>query len=202
MSIFKWFSKQQPIKNHAQPVASGQAAPPQPAADITRGKSAGVMNASPAAPKTERLAQREQLHAVVRDVMLRAGVLGARYKFKILSLDGRGSPFLVLMDMADPLAGDAARLAEIEATLAQSAKQRHEILITAVYWRMSEQVTDGLRPKEQARPAPLQQEVAAFKRALASAAPGAALSASGQIASAPPPGDFQDTQMMDSDQRR
>lgn len=206
MSIFNWFGSQKSGKKHARPGRSGaapdEATRPQPAADAARSKPTGPANAAPVAPpKTERPAQRELLHEVVRDAMLRAGVLGARYKFKVLSLDGRGSPYLILIDLADPLAGGAARLTEIEATMAQTAKQRHAILITAVYWRMSEQVTAGLAPKERARPAPLQEEVAAFKRASASSAPGAAPSAADQIVSAPPPVDFQDTQMMDSEQR-
>src|SRR5690606_40326900 len=42
----------------------------------------------------ERMQRREQLYAVVRDVMVRAGVLSAGYKFKVLSLDPRGAQFL------------------------------------------------------------------------------------------------------------
>jgi len=40
--------------------------------------------------KSERLERRELVYEVVRDAMLRAGVLAASYKFKVLSLDARG----------------------------------------------------------------------------------------------------------------
>jgi hypothetical protein len=186
--------------------------------------------------KTERLERRELLYRVVRDSMTRAGVLAASYKFKVLSLDVRGREYLVMMDLATQSAGDASRLAEIEALMAQAAKMRHDILVTAVYWRLNEHVTAGLSqspsvpvphpPKKEAplqatrQPAspvasvqqapqhePLQQdEVAAFKRALASATPAAPLSAPGRIVTSgrrnPAPSDeFEDTQMVDPDER-
>lgn len=196
--------------------------------------------------KTERLQHREHLYDVVRDSMIRAGVLGASYKFKVLSLDGHGRQFVIMMDLTAPMAGGAARQAEIEAMMAQTAKVRHDILVTAVYWRISEQVTAGLssssplpasaRPPVTPTPAlepvpvpelqassplpagasqttespryePLQQdEMIAFKRALASAVPGLPLSAAGQIVTSgrrnPAPSvDFEDTQLVEADER-
>lgn len=190
--------------------------------------------------KTERLQHREHLYDVVRDSMIRAGVLGASYKFKVLSLDGHGRQFVIMMDLTAPMAGGAARQAEIEAMMAQTAKVRHDILVTAVYWRISEQVTAGLSPNSplpvSARPPvtptpepelqassplpagasqttespqyePLQQdEMIAFKRALASAVPGLPRSASGQIVTSgrrnpAPSADFEDTQLVEADER-
>ena len=103
--------------------------------------------------KGERAARRELLYAVVREAMVRAGVLSASYKFKVLSLDADGNQFLVMVDLARE-AGDAAHLAEIEALIAQSAKSRHEILVTAVYWRVNEHVAVGCADvRRHARPA-------------------------------------------------
>lgn len=234
MSIFNWFSRKQPAPQHAKAARlSGtltDAARFTPTSDTARDKPAAPVPAPSAAHlKTERLEQRQHLDEVVRDSMLRAGVLGARYKFKVLSPDGRAGQFLIMIDLADTLAGDTARLAEIEATMAQIAKLRHGILITAVYWRLSEQVTAGLAPHQAAMSAPAAAtvpqpaasgvpaakgsgrfeplehgEILAFKRAAAITAPGAALSASGEIVAAgrrqsAPSTDFEDTQMMDSD---
>ena len=158
--------------------------------------------------KTERIERREQLYGVVRDAMTRAGILSASYKFKVLSLDPRGRQYLIMMDLSNQSAGDTDRLAEIESLIAQSAKSRHEILVTAVYWRVNANVTAGLssvRPSafgSLSRPAPLAarqpaaapvaaqpsryeplqaDEVIAFKNALATAAPATVLVASGEI---------------------
>ncbi|HEY8356382.1 MAG TPA: hypothetical protein VIL30_02875 [Ramlibacter sp.] len=118
--------------------------------------------AQPANRKQERMARRELLYGLVRDAMTRAGVLSASYKFKVLSLDARGRQFLVMVDLAQGAGGETNQLAEIEATIAQSAKQRHDILVSAVYWRSNDHVAVGdpvARPPQRARssrPAPLQ----------------------------------------------
>ncbi|MBN9411614.1 MAG: hypothetical protein J0H69_20910 [Burkholderiales bacterium] len=90
--------------------------------------------------RSERLDQRERLYSVVRESMVRSGVLSSGYKFKVLSLDARGSQFLVMMDLARELAREPARLTEVEGLIAQVAKQRFDIVVTAVYWRLNEQV--------------------------------------------------------------
>ena len=184
--------------------------------------------------KSERLERRELVYEVVRDAMLRAGVLAASYKFKVLSLDARGIQYVIMMDLSERLAGDTVRLAEIEALIAQSAKIRHDILVTAVYWRINQPVTSGLSshpssqvtpggnrpvPSTPTRPAtastvaagpryePLQQdEIAAFKKALASATPPAQAAAAGQVVKSrrrnPAPVEhFQDTNMVNPNER-
>lgn len=147
--------------------------------------------AQPANRKQERLERRELLYAVVRECMTRAGVLSSSYKFKVLSLDPRGRQFLVMVDLAYGGGADTARLAEIEAMVAQSAKQRFDIVVTAVYWRANDHVAVGdpvhrppisrpaplteipkpsdlrLPPQAGGRPDPLKAtEVAAFRKAL------------------------------------
>lgn len=148
--------------------------------------------------KTERMARRELLYGVVRESMVRAGVLSQSYKFKVLSLDQRGRQFLVMMDLASEFGGETHRLAEIEVMIAQNAKARYDILVTSVYWRMNEHVAVGVPSPRTSAPMPLESqptplsagshhaapparfepieaaEVAAFKRALAASLPGAA----------------------------
>ncbi len=109
---------------------------------------------APPSRKQERSAHREQLYAVVRECMLRAGVLSSGYKFKVLSLDGHGRSFLVMMDLlagAQPPADPAA----VEDAIAQAARQRHEIEVEGVYWRSAAVRTEAAAaPAEPAVPAP------------------------------------------------
>jgi hypothetical protein len=112
-------------------------------------------NAQPANRKGERMARRELLYGVVRESMIRAGVLSSNYKFKVLSLDARGRQFLVMVDLARDSGGDTARLAEIEVLIAQAAKSRHDIIVTAVYWRTNEHVAVGDPRAHSANSAPM-----------------------------------------------
>jgi hypothetical protein len=145
MSLFSWFSrKPAPSKLRPEmepsgllnadatvPLTPGAAAMPPPPADPAANR------------KNERMERRELLYTVVRDAMVRAGVLSASYKFKVLSLDQRGRQFLVMIDLAREYGGDTARLSEIEALIAQTGKTRFDILVTAVYWRINEHVAVG-----------------------------------------------------------
>jgi len=243
MSIFNWFTSKKPTsKAHAlESSGLGQtdATLPLMPHDRLRVKSGPPPVMHAANEKTERLERRELLYSVVRDSMTRAGVLASSYKFKVLSLDAPGRQYLIMMDLINHSAGDTGRLAEIEALMAQAAKKRHDILVTAVYWRVIENVTAGLSPSQSVAappvprkapepqasrppataitPAPLakpsapyeplqQDEVAAFKRALANATPATPLSAVGQIVTSgrrnPAPADeFEDTQLVDPEQR-
>jgi hypothetical protein len=120
--------------------------------------------------KNERMERRELLYTVVRDAMVRAGVLSASYKFKVLSLDQRGRQFLVMMDLAREYGGETVRLSEIEALIAQTAKTRYDILVTAVYWRINDHVAVGI-PQKGVAPlgATLQPAPAAARRPLPAA---------------------------------
>jgi hypothetical protein len=164
MSLFSWFS---PRKNPEPPASM------MPSSGLSRMDSTKPFNASrmagsaqPANRKHERMARRELLYSVVRESMVRAGVLSSSYKFKVLSLDARGRQFLVMVDLAQGAGNDTTRLAEIEAMVAQSAKNRHDILVTAVYWRSNEHVVVGepAAPRQAAvlprvlQPAPLAAE--------------------------------------------
>ncbi len=106
-----------------------------------------ALESRPANRKSERMERRELLYTVVRDAMVRAGVLSASYKFKVLSLDQRGRQFLVMMDLAREFGGETVRLSEIEALVAQTAKARYDIQVTAVYWRINDHVAAGIPQK-------------------------------------------------------
>lgn len=212
MSLFNWFAKK-PSASPATPIESSglgyvDATVPFSASGKPRGALPSVPPGSAANRKGERLERREMLYTVVREAMIRAGVLSSTYKFKVLSLDSRGRQYLIMMDMARQYAGETARLAEIESLIAQHAKTRYDIVVTAVYWRINEHVTAGLTrantptvvpirppvagsstlasgaPVKSPNPVyePLQpEEVAAFKIALSSVATPGHLSAPGQI---------------------
>lgn len=179
--------------------------------------------------------RRELLYAVVRNAMIRAGVLSAYYKFKVLSLDPRGHQFLVMIDLAPGYGGQVDRLGTIETLITDTARSRHDILVTAVYWRIKDfaasarpaqpaavqkttqtatpsvPATGARQPSVDAAPAydPIaEDEVAAFKRALASAGAAAKPTAASQpgvpVRSAPllapnRPTGFEDTELVDLD---
>lgn len=88
--------------------------------------------------KTQRLERRELLYAVVRESMARVGMLSSSYKYKVLSLDSRGSQYLIMMDLPKAMAEHIGQLAEIEEIVTQNARMRHQIDVTAVYWRINE----------------------------------------------------------------
>lgn len=85
--------------------------------------------------RTERNAKRELLFQVVREAMVRVGVLSSAFKFKVLSLDQRGRSFLVMIELSAEFSGEVEKLAEIENMIAQTARHRYEIVVQAVYWR-------------------------------------------------------------------
>lgn len=83
-----------------------------------------------------RLLRREQLFSVVRESLIRAGILSSSYEFKVLALDSNGDAFLVLIDMALPAdAMPDEYLLEIERWIQQSARKRHSMQVQSVYWR-------------------------------------------------------------------
>ena len=155
MSLFSWFSRK-PAPPKAKPRSAGA----EPSGLLNADATVPLAPGRPGQPllqpvppehaanrKNERMERRELLYTVVRDAMVRAGVLSASYKFKVLSLDQRGRQFLVMMHLAREYGGETARLSEIEALIAQTAKTRYDILVTAVYWRINDHVAVGLPQK-------------------------------------------------------
>ncbi len=219
MSLFNWFSKKESVKSASSidqkpiRVASGLIA-------SVDGRAPAPNPEPPSHRRAERVERREQLYGVVRDAMTRAGVLSASYKFKVLSLDSRGGSYLIMTDLSSQASIDTQRMAEIESLIAQTAKSRHEILVAAVYWRLSDHVTAGLSaklPQQASAPvsasnAPDQPqavdltEVLAFKSAFAAVAVATPLSASGEILKSKrrnpnPQPQFENTEILGADDR-
>ena len=225
MSLFNWFIHKKPTPPTGQPdsVNVGHAAVLIPRVPTDRLQTKPFPN-SDDQDKTERHERRELIYSVVRDAMIRAGILAASYRFKVLSLDAHGLQYLIMIDVAMPSVVDDACQTKIESQITQSAMMRHNLTVTAVYWRVNAQMTAGVlgpvqlsqkapeRPSVHPHPAttiplrpipayePLQEgEVAAFKRALASVTPGAPRSMPGHTVMSgrrnpTPPTDFEDTQ--------
>lgn len=157
MSFLSWFTRKSPPTKAHTSEASGllnadATVPLVPGAD-----GQPLLKPAPAEHAAnrpnERLERRELLYIVVRDAMVRAGVLSASYKFKALSLDQRGRQFLIMMDLAREYGGETARLSEIEALIAQTAKARYDITVSSVYWRINDHVAVGL-PQKAGTPGP------------------------------------------------
>ena len=86
--------------------------------------------------KGRRILRREQLFAIVRESMIRGGVLSTSYEFKVLTLDANGDRFLVLIDLALPAdVMPDEYLLEIERWIQSSADKRHTMAVQGVYWR-------------------------------------------------------------------
>ncbi len=224
MSIFSFFSRKSSSHPSVAPDSSGlgQGDATQP---VIPDSDSTLKSVTPKDTnidrQSERHGQRELLYSVVRDSMTRTGILAASYKFKVLSLDTRGRQYVIMIDLMTGSAYEAARLAEIEAMLAQSAKLRHDILVTAVYWRISEQVTVGRSSLTNQRPTPIKpeslapvkprlaavqpeyeplqdDEIASFKRAIATATVAVEKPAMGKVVtsgrrSLKPTNEFEDT---------
>ena len=126
-----WFSKQ-------GAAAGGLAADSEffDPAQAVKSATAGSLNAS--ARKSARMEQRELLYTVVRETMVRVGLITSGYKYKVLSLDPQGRQYLIMMDIKPDLHSQSAMLSKIEHLLTQEALARHDIQITGVYWRCTE----------------------------------------------------------------
>ncbi len=87
--------------------------------------------------RADRMGRREALFGIVREVMLRSGILSSAYKFKVLSIDQKGRHFLVLLDLSMELAQSepTERLLEIERMIADTSMSRMQVVVQAVYWR-------------------------------------------------------------------
>ena len=219
MSLFNWFSKKESRKS-ASSIAQK---PVRLASGLSTGADGGAHASNPEPSshrRAERVERREQLYGVVRDAMTRAGVLSASYKFKVLSLDSRGGSYLIMTDLSSQASIDTQRMAEIESLIAQTAKSRHEILVAAVYWRLSDHVTAGLSAKlshqaalpvlasnAQGQPEAVDlTEMLAFKSAFAAVAVATPLSASGEILKSKrrnpnPQPQFENTEILGADDR-
>jgi hypothetical protein len=163
MGFLNWFL----AKPAARPPASTQTDIHATLADATRPlmPSSAKSGAQPAAAGTsaqrleqrrnERNARRELLFQVVRESMVRVGVLSSAFKFKVLALDQRGQTFLVMIDLSAEFAGETDKLSEIEALISQAAKTRFELIVQAVYWRFYDTVMSNAMSRQGATSNPV-----------------------------------------------
>ncbi len=159
--------------------------------------------------------RRDQVFVAIREAMTRTGILATNYKFKVLSEDPQGNDFMVMMSLVVVAGEPLPPLGEMEAVIMETALERSQIIVSAVYWRTTEvapavkfvppPVAAGRAAAQPDKPKSPQEtiaadEVIAFQQALLAA------SAQGQAmpqAKLPPrrrsiqPKDFQDTEMVD-----
>ena len=128
MSLFRWFSR--------GPRREGSTQAPRHEDDPVARQS----------QRRERSARREQLYVIVREAMVRVGILSAGYKFKVLSLDSVGQRFVVMVDLAPAYAADAQQQRRIEAMIAELARTRMDAGVHAVYWRVNGQLQSAASP--------------------------------------------------------
>lgn len=134
MSLFNWFPGKK--KSAARKADHGTARKSSP---LTRPPAMSPR-------KGLRIKRREQLFAVVREAMIRGGVLSTSYEFKVLTLDATGDHFLVLIDLALPAQVlQDEHLAEVENWIRDSARGRHGMTVRSVYWRRKS-IQDPQRP--------------------------------------------------------
>lgn len=143
MSFFSWFKSKSP--SHRGHEASTRTAPLAAVprnAKATGADSNGADSETDTAArrKNERARLRDMLYNVVRESMVRVGVLSSSFKFKVLATDPRGRKFIVMMDLSRDFGSEISQLAEIEALICQAAKARHNIVVSSVYWRAEDQV--------------------------------------------------------------
>lgn len=218
MSLFNWLRPKSALPpSTCLPSDDHLTAPPLHGAPPHSGPSMPEMDL-----REQRQERREQLYTVVRDAMLRSGVLAAKYKFKVLSLDVRGRQFLIMVDLLDAQSLPTTQFMPLEHLIVAHAAQQRDLQVKAVYWRVNnvplaehtlpEAQTAGLesappqRRQAERSSGPLfepigQDEVQAFKQAVAK---GSAVMAQGETFSSGPRHQspltgFEDTQIMEPD---
>lgn len=174
------------------------------------GASAGKPGPHASGLRQQRATRREQLFALVRENMIRMGVLSSHYKFKVLTLDPAGEQFIVMVDwQPGALGADPVFEKQFEAGLQHLLVERQQgFKVKAVYWRghveggvaASLPPARAMRPTLAAAPAPAapvahreehvsDDELKALQAALrqAGASPQAAPAAARRPATAMPP---------------
>ena len=87
------------------------------------------------AARARMSSNRELVVKIVRDAMLLSEVLSGSYKYKALSLNREGDRFAILMDIPTPLKGGPSGQQVVESLVKRLARQRHAIVVKAMYWR-------------------------------------------------------------------
>jgi hypothetical protein len=132
MSIFNWFSRHPQTK----------AAPEEQNRPVASQKKSAAFQESDGDQRSDhskaRHLRRDQVFVAIREAMTRTGILSTNYKFKVLSEDTQGKDFLVMMSLVTTAGEPFPDLTEMEASIMDSAKVRYDIVVSAVYWRITE----------------------------------------------------------------
>ena len=212
MSLFSWLSGPPTI---AKPASQDGRRRSDSAAPVRTGKQEPSGSEE---SKNHRHARREELYVAIRESMTRSGVLSARFKFKVLSLDQQGNTFLVMMDLTIDASAPAESLTDMEQQIMRHAMARFDIAVSAVYWRLNyaaahkqpdfqETMESYQRADRTLQAAPVYKtievdELAAFKEARLAAArktlPAPAPAASNSRRPSTKQPDFADTQLTES----
>jgi hypothetical protein len=143
MSFLNWFGRKPALVS--APTAAARHGGPQGHRTGEAESNRGDKDKTDAATqrKNERARLRELLYKVVRESMVRAGVLSSNFRFKVLATDPRGRQFIVMMDLSPDFGGEITSLTEIESLICQTAKARYSIVVSAVYWRANAQISSS-----------------------------------------------------------
>ena len=105
------------------------------AVDNTAALPASTAADAAAVRKFERAERREQLYAVVRAALSEAGFPADGCSFKVVALDADGWRYLVLIDVAQALAGAAAEPERVQDLVIVGARSRAGLQVDGVWWR-------------------------------------------------------------------
>jgi hypothetical protein len=112
-----------------------------------KNKSARIVDPGPSAVNRMSLEERkafrqEMLYQSVRESFLSMEVIASMYKFKVMPVDARHHRFIAMIDVAKSFTTDkisrTKSFAAIEKQMRVNTYNRFGILITGIYWRVSE----------------------------------------------------------------
>lgn len=98
-------------------------------------------SANAASDEVGRHGRRDALFDVVREAMLKAGALSSQFKFKVLTLNGAGTQFMVMLTLPPMAPEDLRKIGGVEMDITRLARLKHGISVDGVYWRATEIVT-------------------------------------------------------------
>ena len=91
--------------------------------------------------------RRDLLYGVVRDTMVKAGILSSSYRFKLMSLDTDGTLYSVMVDIAQEYGVQHELIRRLENELTRSAFKNGKLRISGVYWRSTDTLCSSLVTK-------------------------------------------------------
>lgn len=134
MSILNWLS------HHLPQAKSGSAEEHRLPASHKKGAAASQEHEADQRSERAKLRhlRRDQSFVAIREAMTRTGILSSHYKFKVFSEDQQGNEFVVMMNLVTVSGKAVPSFSEMEAVIIESARARFDIVVSAVYWRLTE----------------------------------------------------------------